>query len=318
MNRDMVEVLIIGAGHIGAMSDLQSDKVNTYAKYFSKYSTYNVSVFEPDEKKAAIVANNYGYKILSRYSAKILSDFSLVVIASPSNMHFQHLADCIQSGVENVICEKPICTDAVQFQLLQKIISEPSKTNVIINFPRTFLHEFILLKEIVQLRGIKNLLKVQIRYQKGLLNNCSHAFDLVSFILGRMINITDFTKTHSSADHFLDDATISGFGYWDDVLFEISGVPFIKYSILEIDFFFDTFRISVSNCGRSIEIFDIPESGPFTQVAATCIKKMEIDDYSPVTPIFSVINDSDIEIISKKQLERSMNNMKQLLMLQEL
>jgi hypothetical protein len=310
-------ILLLGAGHIGAMSDLNSDNVNTYAKFFSKCLNSNICIVEPDEAKASVVSSRYGYRILSHYNPKILSEFSMVIIASPSNRHHKQLIDCINAGVPIVICEKPICTSMAQLEMLQSTFNEPHNTNIFVNYPRTFMPEFLQLKEFLQLRDTKNLVKIQVRYQRGFLNNCSHAFDLISFILDRKIQMRDFTKTQSTADHFKNDPTISGFGYWGDTLFELSGIPFAKYSLFEIDMFFEKFRIIIDECGRRAQIYEADKDMSYVQAVPACVFSKSVVEYSDVVPVLKQAFDSRQNQSGYGHFERSLSNMCSLLNLFE-
>ncbi len=124
-------VLIIGAGHIGAMSDINTAQVNTYAKFFSKFKNFNICVLEPDEAKASLVASKYGYRILSHYDVKLLSDYTLVVIASPSDLHHKQLIDCVSVGVPTVICGGSLYVDFTQLQDLQSKLKKPIEQNIL-------------------------------------------------------------------------------------------------------------------------------------------------------------------------------------------
>lgn len=305
----MDDVLLIGAGHIGAMSDLVSDKVNTYAKYFSQLSNLNVCVIEPKEKNASIVSTRYGYKVLPNYDPSILSKFSLVVVASPSQMHFQQLTDCISAKVPNVICEKPICLNIEQLRSLQNTYQDCNSTSIFVNYPRTFLQEFLHLKEFINLRAEKNLIKIQVRYQRGFLNNCSHAFNLVSFILDKKIEVSDFIKIQAIYDHFDSDPTISGVGYWNGALFEISGIPNAKYSLFEIDMYFEKFRVLIDECGRRIRIYETDENMDGIQPIPSIVSSKSIADYSDVSPVLNMLfNSNTIQNLSDN-FDRSLSEM---------
>ena len=305
----MDDVLLIGAGHIGAMSDLFSDKINTYAKYLSQFSNLNICVIEPNDRNASIVSTRYGYKVLPSYDASILSKFSLAIVASPSQMHFQQLTDCISAKVPNVICEKPICLNIEQLRLLQKAYQDDDRTRVFVNYPRTFLQEFLHLKEFINLRSEKNLIKIQVRYQRGFLNNCSHAFNLVSFVLDKKIEVRDFIKIQAIHDHFDSDPTISGVGYWDGALFEISGIPNSKYSLFEIDMYFERFRVLIDECGRRIRIYETDENMNGIQPIPSIVSSTSIADYSDVSPVLNMLfNSNSVQNLSDN-FDRSLSEM---------
>jgi predicted dehydrogenase len=278
-------ILLIGAGHIGAISDLHSDKVNTYAKYFNALSNVNVSVIEPNEDNASLVLGRYGFKVLPNYDTLQLSNFFLVVIASPSQMHYQQLLDCVTAGVSNIICEKPICVNMAKLQSLQKTVAEHNKSNIFVNYPRTFIPEFSHLKKLINIRHDSQLIKIRISYQRGFLNNCSHAFNLISFLFDRKIEIHSFTKTQSITDDFEIDPTISGFGYWDETFFEVSGVPYAKYSLFEVDIFFDNYRVLIDECGRRINLYQADTEMKYIQPIPNRVYSDLIADYSDVEPV---------------------------------
>lgn len=317
MSGSMENVILIGAGHIGAMSDLHSSKIDTYAKFFSTHPNSNVCVIEPNKEKAALVADRYGFNTSPHYNPTTLSKFSLAVIASPSHMHFQQLSDCINAEIPKIICEKPIFTEVNQFHSLRRTFRAHNNVNIFTNYPRTFLPEFSKIKNFIKIRKQKSLIKVQIRYQRGFLNNCSHAFNLISFILDTEIDIRNFRKTQLIHDHFVNDPTISGFGYWDDTLFEISGVPYAKYSFFEIDIYFEKFRLLINNCGRTIRIFEAEQELQHIQSIPNTSFSETISEYSAVLPILGAVYGNFDKHEKKNTFEKNLSETVSLLKIME-
>ncbi len=144
------------------------------------------------------------------------------------------------------------------------------------------------MKELWKLKDTKKLIKIQIRYQRVFLNNCSHAFDLISFILDIKLQIRDFKKTQSISDHFENDPTISGYGYLGNTLFEVSGIAFSRYSLFEIDMFFETF-VAIDECGRRLQIFETNERTPYIQAIPDCVFSKSLAEYSDIIPVLNQV-----------------------------
>jgi hypothetical protein len=125
-----------------------------------------------------------------------------------------------------------------------------------VNYIRRFQPGFLNLKSFIH-RDLyfDELTNVSIRYQRGFINNCSHAMDLLEFLTNKEI-ILDKIKIHNKVfDQFENDATLSLMALWDNVNFDILGLGNVLFSHFEIDLYFKKNKILIKDAGNRIEIY---------------------------------------------------------------
>ena len=251
----MYKALLIGCGNIGALYDLDSEQISTHAKAYIHSGNFELSVFDNNKELAKSIALKYNVTYVDNYE-KIIQNYDCVSICTPTDTHFEILNKAINANIKVIICEKPVSKKQKE---LVKIIElyKTSKSKIIVNYFRRFSPAFINLKKKIstELQAHK-LLTISIRYQKGFLNNCSHAIDLIQFLFNCEFKLKDVEKRNEVFDYFIDDPTISLNGYWENVFINISGLVNISYNIFEIDLFFDKSRISILNSGDNLILFN--------------------------------------------------------------
>ena len=115
-----------------------------------------------------------------------------------------------------------------------------------------------------------------IRYQRGFLNNASHAIDLLQFLLGWKIASAAPVVTHSAADEFAEDPTISCCFDWDDAFISIVGLPYVQFSLFEVDLFFDRDAVRIRDRGELVELHSSAEPEDYYAP----LKVMSVEDRS--------------------------------------
>jgi hypothetical protein len=102
-----------------------------------------------------------------------------------------------------------------------------------------------------------------VRYQRGFLNNASHGLDLLQFLLGWEIDRAEVHVTHSTNDEFSDDPTLSCAGVWNGAIVSILGLPQVRFSLFEIDLFFERSGIRLRDRGDTFEFMDSDEPSEY-------------------------------------------------------
>jgi predicted dehydrogenase len=251
----MYKVLVIGCGNIGAQYDIDNDEVQTHVKAWHLNSLVTVCIFDVNQDLAVKVANQYQCEIIRNISTETLSKFDIISICTPTFTHFEILKNAMISGVKVIICEKPISNDIKEMIDLKEIY-KLSQSKILVNYIRRFQPDFFNLKTFVStLLEKENLTNISIRYQRGFINNCSHALDLLEFLIDKEINL-DKIKIHNSVfDQFERDATLSLMAMWDNANVNILGLGNVLFSHFEIDLYFEKHKILITNAGNLIEIY---------------------------------------------------------------
>jgi predicted dehydrogenase len=252
----MTNFLVIGCGNIGALYDFENDKVQTHVKAISQDKNFELTIFDPNSELMSLVAEKYKCLKIEEIKAETLKKFHCVSICGPTETHLEYLLDCFLNNVKLIICEKPITNIFTDIAVLKNAYLH-SSSKVIVNYFRKYQPSFIKLKSIINdLFKTEPLLNINVRYQKGFLNNCSHAFDLLEFLFEKKLVIEITGKINVNYDYFPTDPTISFIANWGDSNLNVIGLSSLKYSIFEIDLFFENYRIQIDQSGNRIQIFE--------------------------------------------------------------
>lgn len=245
-----MKILVIGCGNIGAMYDYHTDEVHTHVKAFHHLG-YQVDFIEPRDDIAGMVKKKYGFQRREFFKLN-LSDYNIISISTPTEHHSFYLLAAIEAKVPVVICEKPITYSIDELKKLIKAYNL-GQTKVIVNYIRRFQESYSWLKnEILNLQ--EPLQSIHCNYHKGLLNSAGHAIDLVQFLTSFELKHKNIVEIGRNYDYFRNDPTISFAGYQDNVQYFFRGLS-ISYQIFELDFIFNSYRISLTDSGKEARIF---------------------------------------------------------------
>jgi predicted dehydrogenase len=251
------KILIIGCGSIGAAYDMENDLVLTHAKAFYLSGQFAMFFYDINLTVSKKVAEKYNGVLIEDIHSVILAEFDIVSICTPTDSHFHYLTSCLRAKVPVIICEKPISMNSEQLLLLELLYNK-SNSKVIVNYFRRFLTQIQevkeLYKQLVTDRG-EEITNVVIKYKKGFLNNCSHAFDLIEFITDQKILLSHFSVLQKKVDHFYNDPTIVAHGLLNKATFIINGIYNTSLAIFEIEITTNSLVIEINRAGDSIVFY---------------------------------------------------------------
>ncbi len=251
-----MQILIIGCGNIGALYDYENDSILTHAKAFSKKARFKIYFYDSNILLAKKIADKYKSVFLTDLNKIDFSEYDCISICTPTATHFQFLKRAIESNVKLIICEKPVSNSEVELLELKKLY-ENNKSKIIVNYIRRFQPSFSWLKKFIEeLMISEKLTNVGIRYQRGFINNCSHAFDLIAFLTSWPIDLRNLHKQNFVYDHFHNDPTLSLLANWNDVNVNVLGLSNVQFSHFEIDLYFSSVKIAIKESGDQIDIFE--------------------------------------------------------------
>ncbi|WP_264535078.1 Gfo/Idh/MocA family protein [Flavobacterium sp. N1736] len=259
----MYKVLVIGCGNIGAQYDINNNEIQTHVKAWCLNELTTVSIFDIDQILVTKVAEHYKCEIVSNISIDTLSKFDIVSICTPTFTHFKILSDALDAGVKTIICEKPI-SNSIEEMIQLKELYKNSHSKILVNYMRRFQPSFLNLKSFIHsdLR-VEKLTNISIRYQRGFVNNCSHAMDLLEFLTNKEIRLDEIKIHNEVFDQFESDATLSLMAFWNNANLNILGLGDVLFSHFEIDLYFKTHKILIKNAGNDIEIYKSEDGSTF-------------------------------------------------------
>ena len=257
--------MVIGCGNIGALYDFNNDQVQTHAKAYHLDSRFSLSVFDIDTTVAKTISTKYNAEIVDVIDEVTLHRFDCVSICTPTDTHFHLLTMAVDAGVRVIICEKPISNNSDELDKAKSIYFN-GKSKIIVNYIRRFQPSFIELKNLVsEIMAQQQLTNINIKYQRGFINNCSHAFDSIEFLIGDEMNLTEVKRHNVVYDHFDKDSTLSLMAIWNKVNLSIIGLSNVCFSHFEFDLYFEYHKICIKNSGQNIEIYRAVKGEHFLQ-----------------------------------------------------
>jgi len=243
--------LIIGCGNIGGMYDLHDkDKVWTHAKAFSINERISFSVYDLDEEKATLIGQTYGVPLIKLTDEEI-SKHQIVSITSPTKTHYSILQQLIKSGTPLIICEKPVSADEEELRSLIGLYKR-GHSKILVNYIRRFQPAYQELKKVISSGYNLDLKNIIIKYQRGFLNNASHAIDLLEFLFDNPVFLNDLKISSVHFDAFDFDPTLSGSCLFLEKPVSFVGVLATDYTIFEIELFFTHSKIVICNSGNNV------------------------------------------------------------------
>lgn len=247
----------MGCGNIGALYDLElSDKVWTHAKAFSKFEDLYFSVADTNNSLLNKVAEHYRVPTVELNESYDFSGFDIVSLTTPTPTHYSLLKRLIQCKVPVVICEKPVAANSDQITELVEFYQK-SNTKVLVNYIRRFQPAFFdLKKHIALVRQAEQCTAIIVKYQRGFLNNASHAFDLLEFLFQEEISFEGFQMQSHVFDAFDYDPTITGTFSFGSVPVSIIGLPNSAFTVFELELFFNRQKVVICHSGNEIRFYN--------------------------------------------------------------
>ncbi len=244
------KALLLGCGNIGSGYDLddQGGRVWTHARALH-INGIPTDVYDKDQSIARTIASRYNFRALNIIPS--LEAYSLVCIATPTPTHSSLLEQCFKAETPVVICEKPVSLKGSDLKTLATL-KESCRSKVLVNYMRRFQPQYRELKEVIRTGYMGDFTGAAITYCRGFLNNCSHAFDLMEYLLGTSIELGSFSKVAFSHDVFEDDPTLSGQFLYKSAPVHVLGLTYVDYRIFEMKLFFTGGMIEIISGGDTV------------------------------------------------------------------
>lgn len=261
----MFKALVIGCGNIGALYDFNNDQIQTHVKAYHSDPRFSLAIFDINKTIIKKIYHKYKCEVVESINKEILSKFDCVSICTSTDTHFQFLKMAIESEVKVILCEKPISNDINELDEVKSLVTNLN-SKVIVNYIRRFQPSFFELKEVVsKIFCEEELTNLSIRYQRGFINNCSHALDTIEFLTDSEMILTEIKKHNVIYDQFNNDPTLSLQAIWNKTNVNIVGLSNVCFSHFEIDLYFQYSKICIKNAGQIIEVYKSEKSEQFLQ-----------------------------------------------------
>lgn len=261
--RPEYNVLIIGAGKIGAFFDTSKSKsILTHAHAFKKHSGFNLLGFiDIDKKNSLKAAKLWKCRSFENIQDAFNSEkIDVVCVAVPDDCHYEVLKDLSGFPLKFIFAEKPLAKTIQQAKTIMKIYKKKN-IGMLMNYSRRFVPEFEKIKMDIAKEKYGEYLTGTGYYGKGLLHNGSHLIDLLRYFIGEIKKISPVS---SLSDFYRDDKSISAvLTFQNNKPFFMQFADCRKYSMFEIDMLFEKKRVRIYDLGFKIEEYTIRGSKIF-------------------------------------------------------
>ncbi len=262
MHSKQYNVLIIGAGNIGALFDRPgSDLILTHAHAFTEHPGFNLTGFyDIDIQKSQNAGNIWNCAAFRSIEEAFSKKIDVVCIAVPDEYHYDILKRVLDFQARLIFTEKPLTRTEEEAEEIIKI-SRDRKIDVMVNYSRRFVPEFEKIKNEIEQGIYGEYLTGTGYYGKGIMHNGSHLIDLLRHLIGE---ISAIHPVSSIQDFYPDDKSISAVLTFDNNKpFFLQYVDCRTYTIFELDILFEKKRIRIFDSGFRFEVYDVLKSTIF-------------------------------------------------------
>lgn len=258
--KGIFNVLIIGAGNIGAFYDTPDSKsILTHAHAIKEHPGFKLVGFVDNDSERATVAatiwETLSFQSINEAFSK--TDVDVVCVAVPDEFHYTVLKELVFRPVKIVLAEKPITKTLVE---ADEIIALYKQLNVslLVNYSRRFVPEFQDLKKLIDEQSFGKYVFGVGYYGKGLLHNGSHMINLLEYLIG---DVKDVEVKEKVFDFYNDDPSVSARLTLENARpFNLQCIDQSMYTIFEMDLFFENIRVSIIDSGYKILFSKVSES----------------------------------------------------------
>ncbi|MEM6474680.1 MAG: Gfo/Idh/MocA family oxidoreductase [Pseudomonadota bacterium] len=205
-------VLIIGCGAIAGGYDAErslDDWPLSHAGAIARNERFELAAcVDPDDTARAAFAARWGVPTNTASLEKLDAapgDYELIVIASPTTHHAEHLEWALSMQPKAVFCEKPLAKDYDQIAPIERAFRDAGIA-LAVNYTRRWAPDINALVEGVRNDDWGELLSAAGTYSKGVVHNGTHMVDLMMMFAGPL---AVQSVGPAVADFWEDDPTVS-------------------------------------------------------------------------------------------------------------
>jgi len=179
----MYNVLIIGAGNKGSLSDAPgSGNEHKYLSY--SHAVTDHPGFELSGYMDILPEMKHNAQKIWRVNNQ---PADVVVICTPDNSHYEYLLSALDMKPKLVICEKPLCDNSLEAAEIVDLYSGQA-VPLMVDYTRRFIPEFQNIKQGLQSAG--DFIEGFCYFNRGWEHTASHFIDTALWFNGNLDHIT--------------------------------------------------------------------------------------------------------------------------------
>ena len=292
-------ILLIGAGNIaGGYDNPKSKKVLTHLGAINRIKSNKVliDIVDPSYQNYYLIKNKWNVKGEYYSSIKDVNHkkkYDVILITCNTKYHLENIKYITENlECKLILCEKPCCNSFDEISLIERLCLSKS-INLYINYQRRLICEWTKIKQSIS-SGIMGSFEFgNIYYSKGLINNCSHAINLLYFIFDKKdISIQNIYK--HIYDYSSDDPTLTFSLNIDNKTVNFIGLNDQNFSIFEIDLIFQKERIKCIDSGTVIERYKLSDDEIYKGYKSLNFVKSNSDSKEPFLNLWQIIESEEI------------------------
>lgn len=272
---NMYNVCIIGCGSIGALKPDHIDapgsgNILTHCNAINRHNqTELLAIVDTDDQQLRKANIKWQPQLTVRSFEDILSNgkqLDIVIVAVPTEYHFEVLSDVLKYQPKLIIAEKPFCSDFNSADLIMNLSKEYCtdgcrRIPIMVDYIRRFSGKYQEIKWQIDSGVFGKALNCRVLYTKGLRHEGCHAIDLMNWFFGKCIDSWDYAGNSMRGEIVDKDESDPtkcinfDFQYCPHVIFQPCDGR--QYGIFEIDICFEKGRLRFIDNGLFVESYPI-------------------------------------------------------------
>ncbi len=255
-NDKKLKVAMIGLGKIAWAYEKDplvsaSDDFPTHFRVLSKHPNFHLAAAQDKNAQARKEFSSHAKKsgldpkMYENWEALIASERpDLLVVASNTDSHYEICDRAIDSGVKNILCEKPI---SYSLKEAVKLVKKAEKNNceLYVNYTRAFNPSYSELVEKIRNGFLGKIQSFDVKYVRGIINNGTHALDLLIRMLGE-VKSAEAVKAAGQKMTFPDTTVSAAVQFKNGTGGYLHGLSSEFYGIFELEILGELGRIIIT------------------------------------------------------------------------
>ena len=187
------KIAIIGCGNIGSKLDEGRDLpyALSHAGAYQKIGQNINFLVDKDEDRLLTAAKVRGVeKIYNSYSELFDKEqIDILSICTTTSLRESIFIRALENKIPVIVCEKPIAATYEEALKIKDLI-ESNDSACILNYSRRWDEDVEQIKNIISNKELGSIASIEVTSGKGILNNASHALNLIDFFIGAEKRLT--------------------------------------------------------------------------------------------------------------------------------
>jgi len=302
------KIAIIGCGNIGSKLDEGKDLpyALSHAGAYQKIGQNINFLVDKDEDRLLTAAKVRGVeKIYNSYSELFDKEqIDILSICTTTSLRESIFIRALENKIPVIVCEKPIAATYEEALKIKDLI-ESNDSACILNYSRRWDEDVEQIKNIISNKELGSIASIEVTYGKGILNNASHALNLIDFFIGAEKEIDFVSIIEDDRIDFDPTYHVMMTYHSEENKFPVmlKATDYRNFTLWEIDILFSKGRIKFENSGMTKKIYTVVNNSIFKGYKTLELEKELNSGYLPCME--NMINEAIQLFCNKKSVTRS-------------